>query len=268
MADTPQSAFSQFTGWTGRHAIRAGTYPLDLSVFIGHALRAWWARGHFRNRATRRVAIGHILATGINPLVATLLTGLALGLTVGVPLAPLANAIGEGELAALLLRIVGLELGPVLTAVVVIGRAGSAMATELANMELHGETAALEHLGVDLRDFFIAPRIIATTIAQLVLATYLTTVALFGGLLLGVWLVSDNAGTLALATFDALRASHVLVFIGKNMLFGLLIGGAACYSALRVRHGPADIPARVQQAITHGLVLIFIINGLIGAAWP
>lgn len=267
MARAHLSSLSAITGWTGRRVIRMGTYPLDLTLFTAYALRAWWQHGHVRNRANRRATIGHILSTGINALPATLIVALAVGLTVAIPLAPVAATIGETEFAALLLRIIGLELGPVLTAVVIIGRAGSAMAAELANMKLHGETAALQHLGVDLRDFFIAPRLFAGGVAQLVLATYFTGAALFGGMLLGNWLVAGEAGGLALATLDAVRPFHFLVFIGKNLLFGLLIAGTACYSAVRVGSNPVDVPVRVRQAITNGLVLVFVINGLFAVLW-
>lgn len=267
MARAYFSSLTAITGWTGRRAIRMGTYPLDLTIFIARALHVWWQNGHAQNRATRRATIGHILSTGINPLPATLIVAFAVGFTVAIPLAPFAAAIGETEFAALLLRIIGLELGPVLTAVVVIGRAGSAMAAELANMKLHGETAALQHLGVDLRDFFIAPRLFAGCIAQLVLATYFTTVALFGGMLMGSWLAAGEAGELALATLHAVQPFHFLIFIGKNLLFGLLLAGAACYSAVRVGKNPTDVPVRIQQAITNGLVIVFLINGLLAAFW-
>lgn len=258
---------SSVTGWTGRRALRVGTYPLDLVVFIGHALAAWIRRGHLRNRATRRITAAHVLLTGLNALPATLITALAIGLALGLPLVPFAAAIGEAQLGEFFMRLLGLEVGPLFTAVIVLGRAGSAMATELANMKLHGETAALEQLGIDIRDFFIAPRLIAGAVAQLVLATYFTTVALFGGALLAGRLVSGSGPELVLATMDAIDPLHLAAFVGKNLVFGLVIAAAACYGAVQVTRAPFEVPQRVQRGLTSGLVLVFLLNGLMALAW-
>lgn len=266
MARASSLTLSSMLGWTGRRAIRTGTYPLDLGLFIAYALLAWFRHGHIRNRATRRVAVGHVLLTGINPLPATLIVGLTVGFTFGVLLVPLTGTLGMADLGQLVLRTLGMEVGPVLTAIVIIGRAGSAMATELANMKLHGETRALEQLGIDIRDFFIAPRIIAGAIAQVVLATYFTAIALFGGLLLASLLVTGQAASLALATIGAIDPMHFGVFICKNLLFGLLLSGAACYSAVQTKT-VVDVPQRVQRAITASLLLVFVLNALLALIW-
>lgn len=259
--------FSTATGWTGRRTLRLGTYPLDLTVFIVESLAAWIRRGHFRNRATRRATVSHILLTGLNALPATLLTGLAMGLTLGLPLVPFSASLGEQQLGEFLMRLLGLEIGPLFTAVIMIGRAGAAMSIELANMKLHGETAALEQLGIDIRDFFIAPRLIAGAIAQLVLATYFTAIALFGGTLLAGRLVSGSGPGLVLATMDAIDPLHIMAFMAKNLLFGLIIAAAACYGAVQVTRTPFQVPQRVQRALTSALVLVFLINALAALLW-
>lgn len=248
-------------GWTGRKTLRAGAWVLDLAVFTGNALRDWVHRGHLRNPATRRALVSQLMFTGIDALPVIILLALAIGVTFGAPFVLLAGRLDEAELAPLLVRILGLELGPLLTAIILIGRSGSAMAVDLANMRLHGEVAALEQLGINLNDFFVAPRLLGASISQLVLATYFTFVALFGGMSLATAILGGT--DMAAVTVGAIVPADVAIFVIKNLLFGLIIGGAACFSALHVRRSPTEVPQRTQQAIVSSLVLVFLLNGIV-----
>lgn len=264
MTHEATSGWKSVFGWTGRRTLRLGTYPLDLSIFIFHVLRDWTRRGHVRDHVTRHETLRHVLQAGADPLPAVLLLGLVVGFTFAAPLLMLSPQFAEDELAPLLLRIIGLELGPLITSVVLIGRTGRVMAIELANMKLHGEARGLERLGINLNDFFAAPRLIGASVAQLVLATYFIAIALFGGMLLAGSLYRGNASGLATATLAAVETGDLLIFILKNLLFGLIVAGAACYSALQVEIAPTEVPQRAQQAATNSLLLVFVINGAIG----
>lgn len=263
MADKALPGWKSVTGWTGRRSFRLAGYPVDLSLFIAHALRRWVARGHLRDPLNRRMTMAQVLEAGVDPLPAILIVGLLVGFSFAAPLVALMPALAESELAPLLLRVIGLELGPLLTATVLVGRAGRAMSVELANMQLHGESRGLQRLGIDLYAFFAAPRVIATAIAQLVLSTYFTTVALVGGVPLASLLYAGESGGLALATLSAVETGELAVFIVKNLVFGLVIAGAACFSAVQVRVAPTEVPQRAQQAATNSLVLVFVINALV-----
>lgn len=263
MAVESPSYLNVIFGWTGRRTLRLGTYPVDLSIFIFHVLRDWIRRGHFRKVMTRHNALRQILQAGADPIPAVLLLGLASGFTIALPLVMFSPQLAETDLAPLLMQVIGLELGPLLTAVVLIGRTGRAMSIELANMKLHGEARGLERLGINLNDFFAGPRVVGTSIAQLVLATYFTAIALFGGMLLASAAYGNGPGGLAAATLAAVETDELLIFTGKNLLFGLVIGGAACFSALQVEVAPTEVPQRAQQAATNSLLLVFVLNALL-----
>lgn len=261
MARNATTGFRTAFGWTGRRAFRIGTWPLDLFLYIFHTLHGWLRRGRFRNRD----ALRQILQAGADPLPAILLLGLVVGFTFALPLLVFSPQLAETRLAPLLMRIIGLELGSLLTAVVLLGRTGRAMAIELANMKLHGEVRGLERLGIDVNDYFCAPRLIGTSVAQLVLATYFTATALFGGMLLASLLFRGEASGLATAILAAVETGDLGIFIAKNLVYGLIIAGAACYSALQVEVAPTEVAQRAQQAATNGLLLIFVINALLAA---
>lgn len=268
MAQNVSATRRSITGWTGRRAIALGTYPLDLSLYIAYVLRCWWRRGHLRDNFMRHATLAQTLEAGANPLAAILLLGALVGFTFAMPLLLISPQFAKDELAPLLLRIIGFELGTLLTAIVLIGHSGRAMAIELSNMRLHGEARGLEHLGIDLDSFFVAPRLIATCIAQLVLATYFTATALFGGVLLAGTFAQGEAASLAFAILGAVETGDLAVFIIKNLVFGLIIAGASCFSALQVRVAPTEVPQRAQQAATNSLVLVFLVNALAAVLNP
>ncbi len=237
-------------GWTGRRAFRLFTYPVDLLLFIVHALHDSAKHDRLQNHATLR----QVFRAGGDPLPAILLLGLFVGFTFALPLLMFSPQLAETELAPLLMQLIGLELGSLLTAVVLIGRTGRAMAIELAGTKPRDGTSA-----------FVGPQLVATSVAQLVLATYFIATALFGGMLLASLLYRGEASGLAVAILTEVKAGELLLFIAKNLLFGLIIAGAAGLSAFRTDAAPTKVAARAQEAATGSLLLVFFINGLLAA---
>lgn len=267
MAGQETSRLDAIAGFTGRRAIRVALYVIELTTFTAYALRDWYRRGHVRNLATRRALVGQLLFTGIDALAVIALLALAIGISLTPTLLMLAHNFGsDAQLAELLIRAIGVELGPLLTAIILIGRSGSAMAVDLANMKLRGEVEALNLLGININDFFVAPRLVGAALAQFVLATYFTAIALFGGVFISGLLISSAHLNLLAGLVAAIHPLDILVFTLKNIVFGLIIAGTACFSALKVDRSPTEIPQRTQQAIVNAQLLVFIINGLIAVA--
>lgn len=257
------SGLDRISGRLGRAVLRPLLYLLDLTAFIIHALHDWVRRGHLRNAATRRSLVVQILFTGIDALPLVLVLGLAIGLTLTPTMLLLAQSLGsDTELARFLILAIGVEMGPLLTAIILIGRSGSAIAVELGNMSQRGEVGALMLMGINLSDFFTAPRLLGSALSQLVLAVYFTGVALFGGILIIGLLISEEHLQLMPVLVQTIAPIDLLVFISKNLLFGLLIAAAACYQAQHIGQSPTEVPQRTQQAIVNAYLLIFAISGL------
>lgn len=267
MAGQFMTRLGDVAGFTGRRANRIALYVIELTVFTSYALRDWWRRGHLRNRATRRALVGQVLFTGIDALAVIFMLALAIGVSLTPTLLMLGRNFGsDAQLADLLVRAIGVELGPLLTAIILIGRSGSAMAVDLGNMKQRGEVEALHLLGINMNDFFVAPRLLGAALAQFVLATYFTAIALFGGVFISGLVISSAHLTLMSGLVAAITPLDILVFTFKNLLFGLVIAGTACFSALKVQHSPTEIPQRTQQAIVNGQLIVFIINGALAVA--
>lgn len=264
---TVAKMINTLTGWTGRQAIRSGVYIVDLTVFIRLAIRDWLMRERFFNRATYRSLVNQLLFTGVDALPLVSLLALAIGIAITSQLIHLTSDFTEAaDIIETLAVLITYEVSPFLTAIILVARSGSAISVDLSNMKLHGEIEGLELLGINLNDYLIAPRLIAGAISQLVLAIYFSGIALYGGLVAAGILYSTSY----LFFFDNLLAAHrpdmLLLFLFKNLVFGLVIAGTACFHALQVAGSATQVPRQTQRAIVNSLAIIAVFDGLLAVA--
>lgn len=254
-------------GFLGRRAIRAVLYVIDLAVFTHRAIREWKARSSLFNRATWHSIVTQLVFSGVDALPAITILGLAAGISITAQLVFVVEVFGtQKEVIGVLTRVVVLELGSLITAIVVIGRSGSAIAVDLGNMKLNREIEGLELLGINVNVFFITPRVMGTAIAQLVLAVYFATFAVVSGVTFMALLVDLSHFKYLAAIPLAFHPADLLGFLLKNLFFGVIIGAAACYHALRVERSVTEVPQETQRAIVNGLSMIFILDGLFAVA--
>jgi phospholipid/cholesterol/gamma-HCH transport system permease protein len=159
------------------------------------------------------------------------------------------------------------ELGPMLTAIAVAGRSGTAIAAELATNTVMGETRALEGMGIDPVQYLVLPRFVAAivSVAGLILVFDLT--AIFAGLLAAV-----TNGMSRTRYFDVVLGSLTLpdvwLTIAKGVVFGVILGVVPSYHGLAVRRGPTGVPVASSRAVLGSIVLIFICSALFVAVTP
>lgn len=250
-------------GWVGRRTLVAALYLVDLAVFIVQAFVDWRLSILEWNRATARPLVWQTIFTGLDAVPVISLLALTIGVAITSQLIPLAEALGtEEQTAALLAAYVGMELSSIATAIVIIGRSGSAIVVDLGNMTLHKEVEALELLGMNVNDFFVTPRLIATAISQLILATLFAVLALFGGIAISGFVIAPSYYNHLLPVLVALGGPELLLFVIKNLLFGLIIAGTACFHALQVTRSPTEVPQQTQRAIVNSLIIVFLLDGV------
>lgn len=248
----------------GRAVVGSLLYMVDLTAFIINALRGW--RGKF-NRAAYQSIITQIIFTGIDALPAISLLALAIGASITTQLILLVQMVGsDADVIRMITQVVALELSPLLAAIIIIGRSGSAITVDLGNMKLHREMEGLALLGIDMREFFIRPRLAGVVIAQLMLSIYFAVIAVVSGVLFSALFSSASYYRYLVAIPMAFDPTQLIGFVVKDVLFGLIIGGAACFHALRVTDSPTEVPQQTQQAIVNSLMLIFLIDGLVAMA--
>lgn len=148
------------------------------------------------------------------------------------------------------------ELGPVLTALMVTGRAGSAMCAEIGIMRIDEQIDAIECMAIDPHSYLITPRLLAALIALPLLTAFCDVVGIIGGYLVGVNLLGVNAG----AYLDSMESSVVWkdVYMGivKSICFGVLIIWICTYKGYYAGVDENNFgPEQVSRATTNAVVL-------------
>ena len=251
-------------GLTGHFAMRILSYIFDLAAFIFKAFGGWYRQARLFDRRTYSSLVTQIIFTGVDALPTITLLGLITGFIVTFRLIAIFDAVGgTRNMIIILTELVGLELGPLIAAIILISRSGSAITVDIGNMKLHGEIEALELLGVNLDDLLTTPRMIGTAVSQLVLAVYFTIIALVGGIVISAILLSLDYLKYIGDLLDSLYPMMVVAFLFKNLLFGLVIGAISCFHGLLVDRSPTELPQQTQRAIIHSLLFVFVLDGLV-----
>jgi phospholipid/cholesterol/gamma-HCH transport system permease protein len=206
----------------------------------------------------RRV-IRQIWFIGWKSVTVICLTGLFTGMVLALQGYPTLRSVGSeaflGPLVALsLIR----ELGPVLAALMVTGRAGSAIAAEIGMMRSNDQIDALKLMGVNPLRYLVAPNLVAAVLALPLLAGIFDVVGIFGGYLVGVRLLGLSAGTYFAEMAQTVVLSDVVGGIYKAMSFGALIAWVCCYKGYYSRFGAEGVSAATTQAVVNTAVLILV----------
>ena len=252
---------NRLLGLPGNFVIGKINYLINLSCFVLFTLYEWFLYRRLFHRPSYRPLITQIIFSGIDAMPTILLLALVTGFIFTFRIIALFESVTDT--LSLLIYIIGLEAGPMIAAIIMITRTGSAITVDIANMKLHREIQTMERMGIDISDYLIAPRIIGVTISQLAVAVFFTLFTLISGILLSGLLLSPTHFKLLFRIAEHIEPIMLLVFVIKNLLFGITIGATACYHGLKVGISPTEVPQQTQQAIVNMLVIIFIIDGTI-----
>lgn len=192
-------------------------------------------------------------------------TGMVLALQIGEELRRYGTEFFLGKVvAATLCR----EMGPFTTAIILAATCGGAMAAELGTMRVSEEIDALELMNIDPIAFLVAPRIVAVTIA----AVLLTVFANFIGVVGGAVVAHSHYGMRFADYFNSAREtlhSETLLWIlpkdvysglAKSLVFGMLIGALGCGSGLTARGGALGVGKAVRTSVVASIVVVLIVG--------
>lgn len=249
--------------WCGRQVLRLPAYVFAITMFIVRVLNPK-RQGRYRlNKGSLRMLVSQVLFSGIDALPIIALLSLTAGAAITSQAILTLQVIGDSaDVAELVVRVAVYELCTLLTAIVLIARSGSAICVDLGNMKLNKEMLGLEMLGINIPHFLLVPRILGTAIAQLILAIFTALFSVVGGVLLLVIFQHDGYFSYLAAITYAIHPFDLLVFMGKNLLFGLLIGAIACYHAMQVQVSRTELPQQTQQALIYSISVVFVLNAL------
>src|SRR6478672_5966850 len=209
----------------------------------------------FRPPTRFRLIIENIRSIGVDSLSVVLLSGAFTGMVLGLQgYYSLRKFNAESFLGSAVALSLLRELGPVLSAFMVTGRTGSAMAAEIGSMKVTEQIDALYSMAINPIQYLISPRIIAGLISMPLLTAIFDVVAIYGAYLVGVELLGVSSGSY----FAGMEASVVFqdVWSGllKSVSFGLIITWVCCYKGFNA----PPMATGVGQATTESVVLCFV----------
>jgi phospholipid/cholesterol/gamma-HCH transport system permease protein len=163
----------------------------------------------------------------------------------------------------MLLWVVLREIGPLIAAVLVIQRSGTAVATELALMKISGEVASLQQMRVDPYDHLVVPRVVGISLSLAALTLYVQFIAVGGGMLLSALMINASFSEMA-GNFFLLASPLDLVYsIIKSLLFGGAIAVIACYYGLNPPGRSINaVPKAAISAVTQSTLAVMLLNVL------
>jgi phospholipid/cholesterol/gamma-HCH transport system permease protein len=175
------------------------------------------------------------------------------------------NLVGRNELLTLqvLIWTVVRELGPLLTAIVIVGRSSSAIASELAAMQVNGEIKSLQRMGISPVTYLVLPRVVAMTLTSVVLTVYFQWVALGTGMIVTAWNIDVSLLGEVNHFFEMLTYLEMVAALLKSLCFGVLVSIVSCYYGLTVTRAMTEIPMAASRAVIRSLLVVFACDGLI-----
>jgi len=241
------------TGAIGRLGARA-TRTAVVAPFRGAKLR-------YRETMAQASRAGN----GSLPLVALIcfLVGMIMALQSAYQL----RNFGAVDLVADLVAVsVSRELAPLLTAIVVAGRVGSAIAAELGTMRVSNEIDALVVMGIDPVSLLVVPRLLGLLVAVPCLTVFADLVGILGGLFVAVGALDLGLASYIEHTVDALVLQDVFAGIVKSVAFAAIIGLVGCHQGLTTRGGAEQVGRATTTAVVRSIVLV-ICADLFVTAW-
>jgi phospholipid/cholesterol/gamma-HCH transport system permease protein len=154
------------------------------------------------------------------------------------------------------------ELGPILTAIILAGRSGSAFAAEIGTMKVNEEVDALTVMGFDITEFLVMPKIYALGLAGPLLACLSSWMGLAGGLVVGVIGLDLTVGSFMQEAYDILNLSDVLTGLVKGFAFSILIAAVGCLRGLQTGQGADSVGRQTTSAVVSGLFLIIFADAI------
>ncbi|MGH7312911.1 MAG: MlaE family ABC transporter permease [Candidatus Rokuibacteriota bacterium] len=213
--------------------------------------------------------VGRLHYVGYRSLVIIILTGAFTGMVLGLQLYLTLSRFGSeaflGPAVALaLIR----ELGPVLAALMVTGRAGSALTAEIGIMRITEQIDALTVMALSPFRYLVTPSILAGLLSFPLLTVIFDVVGIFGGYLVGVQLLGLSEGTYFGEMRSFVYLDDIMTGFWKSVAFGIVVTWVCTYKGYYVGHGAEGVARATTQAVVLSSVLILLWDYFMGSVLP
>ncbi len=246
---------------------RTGRWGIDWWLFwsgavrtLSGALASLFAPGKAAGAAMRRITLTQVFFTGTQGLPFVTITALVIGATIMIQTKAAAPGL-PGEIAGKILATVVLrEFAPLVTAIIVASRSGTAIATEIGNMKAGLEVLGLSSLGIDPYRYVVLPRLVGVVASVLVLTVYFSVLAIVGSFIMAWVLGSPTIAAMRLGLSETLGIGDLLLFLIKGVGCGVLVGWLCCHFGLQVRSSTTEVPLMTGRAVIRAVLFCVLFN--------
>jgi phospholipid/cholesterol/gamma-HCH transport system permease protein len=208
-----------------------------------------------------RRAISQAMQTGVGALPILSLITFFIGLILALQSAYELRKFGAMNFVASAVAIsMTRELGPLITAIVVIGRSGSAFAAEIGTMKVTEEIDALETMAIDPIHFLVTPKFIAMIVMLPCLTIWANSMGVMGGALFGVAQADFTWVRYIQASLDALFLRDITTGLIKSVMFGMTITAVGCHEGLSTGAGAEQVGRSTTRAVVVSIFLVILVD--------
>lgn len=246
----------------GRWSLLRLSLLSDITVMLGQAFKNFLSVLRHGNAAISKVLFKQIYFTGLEASAIIVTIAVILGAVIITQVVSLVG--NNGSLTGkILVWVVLRELAPLLTAIIVVARSGTAIAAELGSMKINGEIEALEMLGIPSDRYLILPRILGVTLSVIILTFYFVLSSFVGSFLIASFGWHIPYQQFVQGIMLSLGASEVIMLFSKSLVFGLFVSATCCCYGLSVGRSATEIPQAATKAVMTSLFAVFFLDGLI-----
>lgn len=227
----------------------------------------WMTVAPLRGKGLRwKSSVEQMVVIGVNsiPLIAMLsmIVGMILALQGAYVLRPFGATIFVADLVGVTMT---RELAPLVTAIIVTGRSGSAFAAEIGTMKVSEEVDALITIGLNPIKFLVVPKLLAIVVMQPCLTMISNVVSILGGLLVGITLLNLGMTRYVNQTFRALVLQDITTGLIKSLVFAIIIAIVGCYEGFQVEGGAEGVGVHTTASVVKSIVFIILADLLVTA---
>ncbi|WP_455380814.1 MlaE family lipid ABC transporter permease subunit [Acidihalobacter prosperus] len=252
-----------FFTYLGRQTVRILTSGFDFLSFVGTgtitALKTLGTPRHLRP-----AQILHTVdQAGAQALPLVGLLSLLIGMVIGYQSATFLEQYGANLYIADLVGISVLrELAPLMTAIIIAGRTGSAFTAQIGTMRVTEEIDALQTMGIRPMEMLVVPKVIGLVIALPLLTLFADAMGVLGGVLIGKLVLGISPADFVLRFHQSVSLTDFLIGIGKAPVFAMVIAGVGCYQGFQVMGSAESVGRHTTQSVVQSIFLVIVLDAM------
>jgi phospholipid/cholesterol/gamma-HCH transport system permease protein len=257
-----RTAWGAFLG-LGRWVLKEESHALDALRLIGQLLLDLVRFARSPLKGPWRDISGHLYRIGATALPITALVGFLIGVVLAYLMAQQLRQFGAD---AFIVNILGVslirELGPVLAAILIAGRSGSAITAQIGVMRVTEELDAMQVMGISQGFRLVMPRALAMALAMPLISVWTTLAALIGGMLAADLTMGLTPSYFWTALPKAVQLANLWLAVSKSVVFGLLIAMIGCHYGFRVQPNTQSLGEGTTASVVTSITVVILVDAL------